>query len=108
MRNDASPITSGRAVLLGHLVVTTPVVVLIVGFAVIAARLTGLSWRLTLLVGIGGGWLWWSLAVPRWRRWAHARGAEPSELQRLAQRTGLVWREGSFMSRTEIRPKRGS
>src|SRR5438105_803164 len=106
MRNEASPITADRAVLTGHLAVTGPVVVLVLGVTVIVARLTGLAWRLTLLIGVGAGWLWWSLAVPRWRRWAHARGAEPSELQRLAQRTGLVWREGSFMSRTEIRPKR--
>ncbi len=104
--DDQARLATGRAVLTGHGVITVPVVVLIaaVSFAVIG--LTNLNWRLAVVVGICVGWLWWSCSVPRWRRWALRHGADPLELQRLAQRTGLVWPEGSFMSRTEIPPRR--
>ena len=56
-------------------------------------------------VGFVLAWLWWSLAVPRWRRWALGRGVDPDELQNLAQKVGLVWRRGSFFEKTELPPR---
>ena len=56
-------------------------------------------------VGFVLAWLWWSLAVPRWRRWALARVADPAELERLAVATGLQWKRDSFFSRTELPPR---
>lgn len=47
-------------------------------------------------------WLWWSYATPRWRRWAHARGADPDRLQQLAEREKLVWPRGHIFERTEF------
>ena len=39
-----------------------------------------LSLNLFLALGIGAilAWPWWSITVPRWRRWALARGADPA------------------------------
>ena len=51
-------------------------------------------------------WLWWSLAVPRWRTWALTHGADPERLQQLGQRAGVVWPRGSFFEKTELPPRR--
>ena len=48
-------------------------------------------------------WVWWSYAIPRWRAWAHTRGADPVELQRVAEEEMLVWPVGHFFQYTEFR-----
>lgn len=46
------------------------------------------------LVSIGAlavGWLWWAVAILRWRVWVRTHGADEKETQRLGQRTLLLW-----------------
>ncbi len=104
-----APISAGRAVAYGLLVVNGPVLALMLGGIWLGARLsagapsgTGLGF----VVGFVLAWLWWSLSVPRWRTWALARGADPERLQELGQRAGVVWRRGSFFEKTELPPRK--
>ena len=46
--------------------------------------------------------LWWSWTAPRWRHWALSRGADPDELQGIAQREKLLWPQGHWCERLEI------
>ena len=59
------------------------------------------------VVGLAAGfvlaWLWWTLAVPRWRVWAYERVGDIGELKQQAVMGGLLWPDGSFFERTEIR-----
>ena len=48
-------------------------------------------------------WLTWSLLVPRWRFWAYNRVDNIDELKAQGVAAGLIWREGHFFERTEIR-----
>lgn len=48
-------------------------------------------------------WLTWSLLVPRWRIWAYERVENLDELKACAVAVSLIWREGHFLERTEIR-----
>jgi hypothetical protein len=48
-------------------------------------------------------WLWWSVAVPRWRLWAYERVEDIPELKRRAVAARLTWPDGSPFSRTEIK-----
>lgn len=48
-------------------------------------------------------WLWWSVAVPKWRLWAYDRVDDIAELKRRAVKAGLIWPDGSRFSRTEIK-----
>ena len=48
-------------------------------------------------------WLWWSIAVPRWRLWAYERVEDIQELKRRAAAAMLIWPDGSIFSRTEIK-----
>jgi hypothetical protein len=58
-----------------------------------------------MLSGFLGGWLSWSILVPRWRLWAYRRVDNLSALKALAVQRSLIWPEGHIFERTEIRPR---
>jgi hypothetical protein len=93
-------------VLVGHLVVTLPVVAIIAAVGAVGYLTFGpLGLGIGLIVGSFVAWPWWSWCVPRWRAWALAHGAPGERLQRLAAATMLVWPKGSIFERTEFRGK---
>ncbi|HSV39550.1 MAG TPA: hypothetical protein VLI04_12405, partial [Nocardioidaceae bacterium] len=49
------------------------------------------------IVGSLIGWVLWAFLVPLWRDWVPGTTAPRAEVQKLAQRTGLVWREGFLL-----------
>ena len=103
----AHPLSTRRALIIGHLVVNGPVLAIILAGAYVGRVLASGAGRGTALGGMVGAivaWPWWSLAVPRWRAWALAHGANPDELQRFGVMTGLLWRKGSMFERTELPP----
>ena len=103
------PLTPELAVRRGHYFITVPVLTTMVALWVLLAKLfpRGPSNIPTGVLIVAGpptvAWLWWSYAVPRWRYWALSRGVDPDALQRLAQRTSLVWRKGHILEKTEFR-----
>lgn len=48
-------------------------------------------------------WIYWSLAITRWRIWAFSNVDDVHELKALAISGQLIWQDGSFFERTEIR-----
>jgi hypothetical protein len=65
--------------------------------------LPGLQWAgPVLLLAIGGGWLIWSIQIPKWRLWAYEHVQDIRELKRKAAQSQLIWPEGHFFERTEI------
>ena len=100
------PPSVARPVLVGHLIVTLPVVAIMTAGYFGAGAVLGP--RTSLLGGAAGvvvAWLYWSLAVPRWRAWALRSGADSEKLQRWAVATGLVWPRGSVFEKTELPPR---
>lgn len=53
-------------------------------------------------VAFFGGWLVWSIQVPRWRLWAYERVANIEALKVAAIESQLVWPDESIFTRTEI------
>jgi hypothetical protein len=100
---DSESFPVWKAVTVGWLLVNLPILVIIFCISLIGALLVPNGWWIFLFVAFLLGWLWWSFTVPRWRRWAVGRGANPSKLQRWAAITGLVWRKGSIFEKTEFR-----
>jgi len=99
---------AGKAVLIGHLVASIPVFLIILSFAVggfiISLRFSGLKFFLiSTAFGFVLSWLWLSLVVPRWRQWALEHGAPAEQLHKIAVATGLVWPEGSIISKTKFK-----
>jgi membrane protease YdiL (CAAX protease family) len=95
--------SAGRAILLGHLIISIPVLMIIIGFA-IGGLIISLKFALIFLViGFILAWLWWAFMVPRWRQWALDQEVPAERLQSLAVVTGLVWPKGSIFERTEFK-----
>ncbi len=105
--------TSAQAVTCGVLFVNGNVVLTMFGIpalaygAVLGLGLDALSAEkaaaLAFLLSWPLAWLCWSLLVPRWRIWAYERIEDIGQLKRSAVTAGLIWREGHFFERTEIR-----
>ncbi len=91
------------AILAGQLIVNLPAVVVLLGVALTGRAYLPSLWWLFLLIGFIVGWLWWSFAVPRWRRWALKRGCPPNVLHRWAVFSGLEWPNGSIFEKTEYK-----
>ena len=95
----------GRAVLVGHLMVTMPAFVAI-GAGVGVGWILGFDLMAWLIGGVLG-WGTWSVLVPRWRDWVCRHRVDLDAVQRLARWTGLLWARGSFLERTEMRRRDG-
>lgn len=96
----------GTAVIIGHAWVSAPMLGIVLLGTLAGIFLYGILGMLVAFpVSIALGWLWWSFFIPRWRRWARRRGADPERLQYHAELTGLVWPKGFILERTEFRLK---
>ncbi len=101
---QAQPINIWKAILVGQMIVNLPAVAIML-VALFLGSLVA-PWELALIIGSLLAWVWWSYIVPRWRDWAHRRGANSDQLQKFAFRTGLTWPKGSLFERTEFRRKK--
>ena len=99
------PLSAEEAVIRGHLVVTVPVLLILLSAPLLGYLLFGFLGLGLGFPGFVAAWLWWSFTVPRWRRWALRRGADPDRTQRLGELSGLVWPKGFFLEKTEFRLK---
>ena len=105
--HEATPspcnLTASRAVLIGHLAMTVPLLILLSG-AIRMAMLAPSIWWLFPIIGSGLACAWWSFAVSRWRKWALERGVSANQLQKSAVATGLVWPKGWIFEKIELKP----
>ena len=95
------------AVLHGHLTVSAPAALVLITTFLVSAWLGVRPMGVAFGIGITPGWLWWAVAVPRWRDWVVDRGIDPAKVQTLAAITGLVWPRGSFFEKTEFPRRNG-
>jgi len=58
---------------------------------------------LIFLLSFVAAWFAWSVQVPRWRVWAYRRVNDIEALKDSAVSAGLIWPEGHFFQRTELR-----
>jgi len=92
----------------GHLAITLPIVaIMAAGF--LTANTSGpghlFAQGVALFGALAIAWLYWAWQAPRWRLWALRRlsGGSGSKLLAMAFLTGLLWPEGSFLERGELR-----
>jgi len=101
--NPNSALGVWKAIMIGWLVVNTPALIIMLSILIIGLAIDPRIWWLSLIVGVILGWTWWSYTIPRWRLWAHRKGAQPDKLQRVAVATGLTWAKGSVFEKTEAK-----
>lgn len=56
-----------------------------------------------ILAAIILGWLYWSLAITKWRIWAFENVRNVHELKQRAIKEKLIWKDGNIFGKTEIR-----
>lgn len=102
--------TPQKAIMRGQLVVNVPVMIVMFAVAVGLYQLS--SNKLihplvflpgTILISPLVAWVYWSFSITYWRIWAFSNVDDPLELKRMAVDGGLIWKDGSFFERTEIR-----
>ena len=107
----------GRAILVGMIWVNgavlaaflIPLLVVATGGIMIADPSKALANLATLVAGLILGfvcsWAAWSSQVTRWRLWAYRRVTDIDALKSQAVASGLIWPEGHFFERTELRSR---
>lgn len=104
--------TTEKAIKRGQLLINIPVLIIILGIPGLFLYLVslGILESPTVLVGFLLGfllaWLYWTFAITQWRIWALSKTEDPFELRLQAETVGLIWPEGSFFEKTEIRTAR--
>lgn len=103
------PVTVDKALKRGQLTVNLPVMFIMFGGWAFVAYL-GAKQIINpafILVGVFLGiiiaYVYWSVMITRWRLWAFENVRNVHELKRRAIRGQLIWPDGSFFKRTEIR-----
>jgi hypothetical protein len=88
---DSSDATA-RAVVLGHLIITVPVIALI--WLVVRWGLYQFGpslWPYYVTGGIALAWQWYLMALPRWKVLLTRNGLQVNQTEGVAERSGLVW-----------------
>lgn len=107
--------TPAAAVARGQWMVNGPVALAMFGPAALVAAggwLIGYAeegFAIAVLVffpSVIAAWIVWSVRVPLWRIWAYARVNDLDELKARAVEAGLIWPEGHWFEKTEIRSRR--
>lgn len=98
-----SSVSVGKALLIGHSIITLPLFIIMFGLFFGGRALFGFRYSLLfLIVGFTLAWLWWSFVTPRWRQWALRGSAPADKLQKWATITGLTWPKGWIFEKTEF------
>jgi hypothetical protein len=95
-----------NAVRVGSLTVNLPAVILIFSFMIGGLVLVGYPPVLPFTVFFGGfalSWVYWSLAITKWKLWAYANVEDLVELKKAAVRANLIWPDNSLFNKTEIK-----
>lgn len=104
--------TVDNALSRGQLVVNVPVFIIMFGvmglffFLGFSGRLPVYFTPLGILIGPLVAWVYWSFAITRWRIWAFTNVDDVHELKHQAIVGQLIWPDGSFFEKTEIRTKK--
>jgi hypothetical protein len=101
-----------KAISKGQLWVNLPVMIVMFGMMIVSSLLIS-SKIIPLYIGIimfisafVFAWLTWSILITKWRIWAFSNVEDLIELHEQAVEAKLIWEQGSFFEKTEIRNTR--
>ncbi len=88
---DDPDITS-RAVLLGHLTITIPVIAAIPFIMFFGLYMFGPALLVYYIcAGLAVSWQWYSIAIPSWEESLRKKGIQENEIPGIRRRAGLLW-----------------
>ncbi|MGY3213218.1 hypothetical protein [Mucilaginibacter sp. HD30] len=95
----------------GQRIVNLPVLAIMYGLLALGIIILTNNWLsgwaigVTAALAIGLAWLYWSISITHWRLWAFENVRNVHELKERAIRKKLIWPDGNFFEKTEIRTK---
>jgi len=96
---------STSTVLVGIITVNLPTLPMLVGPLIVLqtwfSAVPPLPQFAALGIGLMSAWLWWSVGVTKWRRWAEQGGMSAAEVQYRGERAAILWPRGHFFESTE-------
>lgn len=101
-------ISVDEAIAKGQRMVNLPVLVTIIAcigvgiYTAVKKILPGGVVPISFLLGVGLGWLAWSILITRWKVWAFENVRNVHELKKRAVQEKLLWPDGSYFEKTEI------
>lgn len=104
-------VSVNRALLIGHLIVNVPVLSSILGTPLLTYYFFSLNfisvWSIpiSVIAGLGLAWIIWSFMITKWRIWAFENVTNVHELKKRAIEEKLIWEDGNWFEKTEIRSK---
>lgn len=105
------PISVNKAISRGQLTVTLPSALLLFGaigsslYLSITKHIPTWGVILGLILGLIISWLYWSYFITKWKLWAFHNVRNVHELKRKAIEQGLIWKDSSWFTKTEIKTK---
>lgn len=101
-------LTVDKAISKGHQWVNYPIfAIMIIGFGLTIYLHVILINPWIFLIGFLStfffAWIWWSIAITKWRIWAFGNCRNVHELKRKAINQKLIWPDGSRFEKTEFR-----
>ena len=105
----SSKISVDKAIQKGQLLVNLPVVIILFGLIAISTELSAQYTFFAVLIFISAfilAWLYWSFAITKWKLWAYQNVEDLVELKKAAVKSNLIWADGNFFNKTEIKSKK--
>lgn len=105
-------VTVEQAIAKGQRMVNYPIFAIVGGMLVLTSYLISQKlipvwgFLLSIVIAFGFSWLWWSFMITKWRIWAFENVRNVHELKKRAIREKLIWKDGHFFEKTEIRSSR--
>lgn len=102
-------ITVDQAISRGHFMVNVPVAIAFFGSPVLSIYLyhirliSGWGIGVAFLIGFVLAWIIWSFMITKWRVSAFENVRNVHELKKRAIEEKLIWSDGNFFEKTEIR-----
>jgi hypothetical protein len=100
-------VTVDQAIQRGQLLCNMPTILFLAGPGILCLYLK-LDTPYTIAAFAAGfisAWLYWGLIITYWRLWAFERVKNIPELKKAAIEAKLIWPDGHFFEKTEIRSK---
>jgi hypothetical protein len=102
-------VTVDEALRKGKRIINLPVYIILfgtIGVSVYLVSVQKVSGWYTVAGTIGAfvfAWMYWSFAITKWRLWAFENVRNVHELKQRAVKEKLIWPDGNFLEKTEIR-----
>ncbi|HEU4495727.1 MAG TPA: hypothetical protein VFR70_01625 [Flavobacterium sp.] len=91
MNNNRKELSAIELIGRGYLLVNIPIAAIILAVWYCLTTYLEINGRMSAIIGVAAGWIYWELTIKKWVRWALDNNAEPERLLKIGQLSLLLW-----------------